>query len=105
MAKRLFLPTGSMDDGGSTVSNTTAIRTVYRHVRDGDVMLTNRQPTLHRGSIMAHRCEVFHRSCQMVCCRVRVQKDVRTIRMHYANCASFNADFDGDEMNLHFPQV
>jgi len=29
----------------------------------------------------------------------------RTIRMHYANCATFNADFDGDEINLHFPQV
>ena len=29
----------------------------------------------------------------------------RTIRMHYANCATFNADFDGDEMNLHFPQA
>ena len=29
----------------------------------------------------------------------------RTIRMHYANCATFNADFDGDEINLHLPQV
>lgn len=29
----------------------------------------------------------------------------RTIRMHYANCSSFNADFDGDEINLHLPQV
>ena len=28
----------------------------------------------------------------------------RTIRMHYANCATFNADFDGDEINLHLPQ-
>ena len=28
----------------------------------------------------------------------------RTIRMHYANCATFNADFDGDEINLHVPQ-
>ena len=31
-------------------------------------------------------------------------KGQRTIRMHYANCATYNADFDGDEMNLHFPQ-
>lgn len=28
----------------------------------------------------------------------------RVIRMHYANCATFNADFDGDEINLHLPQ-
>jgi RNA polymerase Rpb1, domain 2 len=34
----------------------------------------------------------------------RVQGE-RTIRMHYANCATFNADFDGDEINLHLPQV
>lgn len=32
-------------------------------------------------------------------------KGERTIRMHYANCSSFNADFDGDEINLHLPQV
>jgi hypothetical protein len=29
----------------------------------------------------------------------------QTIRMHYANCNSYNADFDGDEMNCHFVQV
>jgi hypothetical protein len=34
-----------------------------------------------------------------------VLKGERTIRMHYANCSSFNADFDGDEINLHLPQV
>lgn len=43
--------------------------------------------------------------CVMVCCRARVLKGERTIRMHYANCSSFNADFDGDEINLHLPQV
>ncbi|KAK9816421.1 hypothetical protein WJX72_000053 [[Myrmecia] bisecta] len=63
---------------------------VYRHLRDGDVMLTNRQPTLHKPGLMAHRA--------------RVLKGERTIRMHYANCATFNADFDGDEINLHLPQ-
>ena len=36
--------------------------------------------------------------------RARVLKGERTIRMHYANCATFNADFDGDEINLHLPQ-
>lgn len=64
---------------------------VYRHLRDGDLMLTNRQPTLHKPGLMAHRA--------------RVLKGERTIRMHYANCATFNADFDGDEINLHLPQV
>ena len=37
--------------------------------------------------------------------RARVLQGERTIRFHYANCAAFNADFDGDELNLHFPQV
>jgi hypothetical protein len=35
----------------------------------------------------------------------RVLEGERTIRMHYANCATFNADFDGDEINLHLPQT
>uniref|UniRef100_A0A7S2ZAA3 DNA-directed RNA polymerase subunit n=1 Tax=Rhodosorus marinus TaxID=101924 RepID=A0A7S2ZAA3_9RHOD len=63
---------------------------VYRHLESGDVVLFNRQPSLHRASIMAHT--------------VRVLPKERTIRFHYANCGSYNADFDGDEMNLHFPQ-
>ncbi|CAL8467924.1 g7462 [Coccomyxa elongata] len=63
---------------------------VYRHLRDGDLLLTNRQPTLHKPGLMAHRA--------------RVLKGERVIRMHYANCATFNADFDGDEINLHLPQ-
>ena len=37
--------------------------------------------------------------------RARVLKGERTIRLHYSNCATFNADFDGDEINLHLPQV
>ncbi|XAR69446.1 DNA-directed RNA polymerase [Bertholletia excelsa] len=63
---------------------------VYRHLRDGDIVLVNRQPTLHKPSIMAHV--------------VRVLKGEKTLRMHYANCSSYNADFDGDEMNVHLPQ-
>ncbi len=35
---------------------------------------------------------------------VKVLKTEKTLRLHYANCATFNADFDGDEMNVHFPQ-
>ncbi|KAA0196583.1 hypothetical protein HAZT_HAZT007089 [Hyalella azteca] len=57
---------------------------------DGDLVLMNRQPTLHRPSIQAHKS--------------RVMKGVRVLRMPYANCKAYNADFDGDEMNLHFPQ-
>lgn len=63
---------------------------VYRHLQDGDIVLVNRQPTLHKPSMMAHV--------------VRVMNGEKTIRMHYANCSTYNADFDGDEMNVHFPQ-
>ncbi|KAL9226068.1 hypothetical protein vseg_001920 [Gypsophila vaccaria] len=65
-------------------------KVVLRHMRNGDVVLVNRQPTLHKPSIIA--------------LKVRVLPGERTIRFHYANCDSFNADFDGDEINVHFPQ-
>ncbi|GBE80006.1 DNA-directed RNA polymerase I subunit rpa1 [Sparassis crispa] len=72
-------------------TRTTAInKKVYRHLRDGDILILNRQPTLHKPSMMAHKA--------------RVLQGEKTIRMHYANCNSYNADFDGDEMNIHFPQ-
>ncbi|KAJ6256274.1 DNA-directed RNA polymerase I subunit rpa1 [Drechslerella dactyloides] len=63
---------------------------VYRHLRNGDMVIMNRQPTLHKPSMMGHKARVLHRE--------------NTIRMHYANCNTYNADFDGDEMNLHLPQ-
>lgn len=66
---------------------------VYRHLIDGDVLLVNRQPSLHKASIMAHKARVLQ--------HVKEQ----TLRLHYANCSSYNADFDGDEMNCHFVQV
>jgi DNA-directed RNA polymerase I subunit RPA1 len=65
-------------------------KTVYRHLETGDPLLVNRQPTLHKPSIMAHVARVLPKE--------------QTIRMHYANCKSYNADFDGDEMNIHLPQ-
>lgn len=75
-------------------SNTTVTgarnKKVHRHLNNGDIVLMNRQPTLHKPSIMAHRA--------------RVLPGEKTIRMHYANCNTYNADFDGDEMNMHFPQ-
>lgn len=58
---------------------------------DGDMVLMNRQPTLHKPSIMAHKAKI-------------IRSSDRVLRMHYANCATYNADFDGDEMNVHFPQ-
>lgn len=63
---------------------------VYRHVKNGDVLLLNRQPTLHRPSIQAHKA--------------RILPGEKVLRLHYANCKAYNADFDGDEMNAHFPQ-
>ncbi|CAE7948225.1 rpa1 [Symbiodinium sp. KB8] len=64
--------------------------TVFRHLMDGDPLLVNRQPTLHKPGIMAHTAKVLKREA--------------TIRLHYVNCNTYNADFDGDEMNLHAPQ-
>lgn len=64
---------------------------MLRHLRSGDVLLVNRQPTLHKPSIMAHKARVL-------------TGPHKTIRMHYVNCKTYNADFDGDEINLHFPQ-
>lgn len=66
------------------------IKIVHRHLQNGDVLLLNRQPSLHKPSIMAHKA--------------RILKDEKTFRLHYSNCKSYNADFDGDEMNAHFPQ-
>lgn len=66
------------------------VTVVNRHLLSGDVLLFNRQPTLHKPSIMAFRA--------------RVLPNEKGFRLHYANCKSFNADFDGDEMNAHLPQ-
>jgi len=64
--------------------------TVERQIKDGDIVLFNRQPSLHRMSIMAHRVVVM---------------DGKTFRLNPAVCPPYNADFDGDEMNLHIPQT
>ncbi|MDG6962849.1 MAG: DNA-directed RNA polymerase subunit A' [Nitrososphaerota archaeon] len=62
---------------------------VERHLMDGDIVLFNRQPSLHRMSVMAHFVRVL---------------PFRTFRLHPSVCPPYNADFDGDEMNLHVPQ-
>ena len=61
---------------------------IERCLQDGDILLLNRQPTLHKGSMIAQTV------------RIRPGK---TIRMNLAVTKTFNADFDGDEMNLHCP--
>jgi len=63
--------------------------TVERHLADGDLVLFNRQPSLHRMSIMAHEVKIM---------------EGRTFRLNLTVCPPYNADFDGDEMNLHVPQ-
>ncbi|MCK5626555.1 MAG: DNA-directed RNA polymerase subunit A' [Candidatus Bathyarchaeia archaeon] len=62
---------------------------VERHIKDGDIVLFNRQPSLHRMSIMAHSVKVL---------------PFKTFRLNPCVCPPYNADFDGDEMNLHVPQ-
>ena len=83
LANQLLAPSNLTTSGGRN-------KKVHRHLNNGDVVLMNRQPTLHKPSIMAHRA--------------RVLPGEKTLRMHYANCNAYNADFDGDEMNMHFPQ-
>ncbi|EDV95382.1 DNA-directed RNA polymerase II subunit RPB1 [Drosophila grimshawi] len=62
---------------------------VERHLRDDDLVIFNRQPTLHKMSMMGHRVKVLPWS---------------TFRMNLSCTSPYNADFDGDEMNLHVPQ-
>lgn len=63
---------------------------VERHLRDGDIVLFNRQPSLHKLSIMSHRAKI---------------RPWRTFRLNECACNPYNADFDGDEMNMHVPQT
>jgi len=63
---------------------------VHRHMMDGDAVLFNRQPTLHRMSMMCHVA--------------RIMTHGDTFRMNVGDTKPYNADFDGDEMNMHMPQ-
>ena len=62
---------------------------VHRHLIDGDIVLFNRQPSLHKASMMSHRVRVLPFS---------------TFRLNVSATRPYNADFDGDEMNMHVPQ-
>ncbi len=63
---------------------------VERKLQNGDIVLFNRQPSLHRISMMAHKVRIM---------------DGKALRLNPIVCAPYNADFDGDEMNLHVPQT
>jgi DNA-directed RNA polymerase subunit A' len=63
---------------------------IERSLINGDIILFNRQPTLHKGSIMAHRAKITKGN---------------TLRINGSATAPYNADFDGDEMNIHVPQT
>jgi len=63
---------------------------VERHIMDGDVAVFNRQPSLHRMSIMCHKIKIL---------------PGKSFRLNPSVCTPYNADFDGDEMNLHIPQT
>jgi len=63
---------------------------IHRHILDGDAILFNRQPTLHKMSMMCHLAKIMMKG--------------DTFRMNVADTKPYNADFDGDEMNLHMPQ-
>jgi DNA-directed RNA polymerase II subunit RPB1 len=62
---------------------------VERHINDGDVIIFNRQPSLHKMSMMGHKVKVMPYS---------------TFRLNLSVTSPYNADFDGDEMNMHVPQ-
>lgn len=63
---------------------------VHRHVMDDDYVLFNRQPSLHKMSMMCHRVKVM---------------PFKTFRLNVLDTPPYNADFDGDEMNMHLPQT
>jgi DNA-directed RNA polymerase beta' subunit/intein/homing endonuclease len=63
---------------------------VHRHIQDNDYVLFNRQPSLHKMSMMCHRAKVM---------------PFKTFRLNVLDTPPYNADFDGDEMNMHLPQT
>ena len=66
---------------------------IDRHLIDGDFVLFNRQPSLHKLSMMGHSIKVINND------------DLYTFRMNVSATPPYNADFDGDEMNIHVPQT
>ncbi|KAG9025228.1 hypothetical protein FRB95_010388 [Tulasnella sp. JGI-2019a] len=82
-----FLKFGNRD---AVADNLKVGEIVERHIVDGDIVLFNRQPSLHKLSIMCHRAKI---------------RPWRSFRLNECVCNPYNADFDGDEMNMHVPQT
>jgi len=78
-----------VEDRSTIADNLEMGYLIERHLTDGDIVMFNRQPSLHQMSIMAHYVRVL---------------PGKTFRLHPSVCPPYNADFDGDEMNLHVPQ-
>ena len=66
---------------------------VDRHLQNGDPILFNRQPSLHKQSMMCHKARIFD------------NEEINTFGFSVMNTPPYNADFDGDEMNIHVPQT
>lgn len=84
---KLFLKYGNLNMIADQLQEGDVIE---RHLENGDIVLFNRQPSLHKLSILAHSARVLPH---------------RTFRLNECVCSPYNADFDGDEMNLHVPQT
>ncbi|KMQ41804.1 DNA-directed RNA polymerase III largest subunit [Trichophyton rubrum] len=84
---RLFLKYGNLNMIANQLREGDIVE---RHLEDGDIVLFNRQPSLHKLSILSHFVKV---------------RPHRTFRLNECVCNPYNADFDGDEMNLHVPQT
>ncbi|CAI5442080.1 unnamed protein product [Caenorhabditis angaria] len=86
--KRMQIARNMLSATSDSMRQTTK---VLRHMVNGDMIMMNRQPSLHKPSILGHRA--------------RVLTGQRALRMNYAPCKAYNADFDGDEMNGHLVQT
>ncbi|XP_054160182.1 DNA-directed RNA polymerase III subunit RPC1-like isoform X2 [Oppia nitens] len=84
---KTFLKYGNRKAVASKLKNGDVVE---RHLSDGDIVLFNRQPSLHKLSIMCHKAKVHKH---------------RTLQFNECVCTPYNADFDGDEMNLHLLQT
>lgn len=85
VANQLYTPQDGSENGNGRnglSTRTAAInKKVYRHLLDGDILILNRQPTLHKPSMMCHKARILHGE--------------KTIRMHYANWSDVNVPYLG----------
>ncbi|KAI6105879.1 hypothetical protein F5141DRAFT_1126540 [Pisolithus sp. B1] len=72
IANQLYTPQDGGEHNGLSTRTASINKKVYRHLQNGDILILNRQPTLHKPSMMCHRARILHGE--------------KTIRMHYANC-------------------